>query len=297
MKVSLSKLVTPLAFVLLWSTGGIVAEYGLVDNSPITFVSLRLALSFSILGIFIIDRKSLYQLTLPVILKAATIGFLLQGCYQYFYFMALDANIAPGMLAIILGTQPIWTLIITRENFTFSRLLILGIGLVGFVSIVFNTLFNNMTNATGMIYSLFALCGITVGTILQKRYNEKISTALNLCLQFLFSAIIFGSFFLISSQTLVLSVPFVLSLAWMAIVISVVASLLYYSLLNKNSATNVTSLFYLVPITTAYLDYLIFGNRLNLETLFGMIIIVISLYLLKRSNQTRSHEMFTKDGI
>jgi len=45
---------------------------------------------------------------------------------------------------------------------------------------------------------------------------------------------------------------------------------------------NVTSLFYLVPAVTAVMDYLIFGNRLAMLSLFGMLLIIVGLVFVFR---------------
>ncbi|MGT2437016.1 hypothetical protein ACU4GH_15405 [Bradyrhizobium betae] len=62
---------------------------------------------------------------------------------------------------------------------------------------------------------------------------------------------------------------FVLSLAWLALVISVGATLLLYAD-QAGNLVNVTSLFYLVPAVTALMDYLFLGNRLAPLSMGGM---------------------------
>ena len=60
-----------------------------------------------------------------------------------------------------------------------------------------------------------------------------------------------------------LSVALVVTLLWLAIVISVIAQLLLYRLIHTGNLVKVTSLFYLVPIVTAVMDRWIFGNALS----------------------------------
>ena len=47
----------------------------------------------------------------------------------------------------------------------------------------------------------------------------------------------------------------IISVLFLGILISVVAQLLLYRLLNQGNLVNVTSLFYLVPVVTALLDF------------------------------------------
>jgi drug/metabolite transporter (DMT)-like permease len=61
---------------------------------------------------------------------------------------------------------------------------------------------------------------------------------------------------------------------------SVFAQLLFYRLIRSGNLVNVTSLFYLVPIVTAGLDYLFLGNKLGPLSLTGMGAILLGLWLI-----------------
>ena len=78
------------------------------------------------------------------------------------------------------------------------------------------------------------------------------------------------------------SVGFVVPLFYMGVLISVGATLLLYRLIRMGNLVNVTSLFYLMPGTTALLDYLFLGNRMALGSLLGMGLIVVGLVLVFR---------------
>jgi len=64
----------------------------------------------------------------------------------------------------------------------------------------------------------------------------------------------------------------------LGLIISVVAQLLFYRLIRSGNLVNVTSLFYLVPVVTAGLDYLLLGNRLGPLSLTGMGAILLGLW-------------------
>ena len=78
------------------------------------------------------------------------------------------------------------------------------------------------------------------------------------------------------------SIGFVLPWLWMGLVISVGATLLFYRMIQAGNLVNVTSLFYLVPVGTALLDFLILGNRLPVLSLVGMAAILLGLMLVLR---------------
>ena len=61
------------------------------------------------------------------------------------------------------------------------------------------------------------------------------------------------------------------------------AQLLFYRLLRRGDLVHVTSLFYLVPIVTAWMDYAFLGHRLDASEWLGMAAILIGLTLVVRA--------------
>ena len=53
-----------------------------------------------------------------------------------------------------------------------------------------------------------------------------------------------------------------------------------YRLIRAGNLVNVTSLFYMVPVVTATLDFLLLGNRLAPSSLIGMGTILLGLLLV-----------------
>jgi drug/metabolite transporter (DMT)-like permease len=78
------------------------------------------------------------------------------------------------------------------------------------------------------------------------------------------------------------SIGFYVPVLYMGLVVSVLATFLLYRLIAQGNLVNVTSLFYLVPGVTAIMDYLIYGNRLALMSLLGMVLIVVGLVFVFR---------------
>jgi drug/metabolite transporter (DMT)-like permease len=85
------------------------------------------------------------------------------------------------------------------------------------------------------------------------------------------------------------TVSLLITLLWLAIVISVIAQLLLFRLIQAGNLVNVTSLFYLVPIVTAVLDRWIFGHALSSLAAAGMAAILAGLALVFRG--ARAHRI------
>jgi drug/metabolite transporter (DMT)-like permease len=75
---------------------------------------------------------------------------------------------------------------------------------------------------------------------------------------------------------------FMLALAWTVIVMSVAAIGLMYWLIRRVSATQVASLFYLVPTVTALMAFALFDERLDTLAIIGMVICAAAVFIVNR---------------
>ena len=264
-------------FVLLWSGGAILSEWGLAHASVFAFLVMRFALAFGVLLCLGTYRRR--WLPAPgTRLTVAAAGLLMIGCYSINYFEALAHGVNPGVLATVLGVQPILTLLLLERRFTIRRLLGLFMALAGLSLVVYQNLRIAHFQRTGTTFAVAALLCITAGSILQKR-TEQAPTEI-MPLQLGASVLLCLAFAPFAPFRFELSVGFFVPLLWMGFVISVVAQLLLYRLIRSGNLVNVTSLFYLVPVVTALLDYALFKHALSGVSTSGMAGILIGLVLV-----------------
>lgn len=264
-------------FVLLWGSAAIFTRWGLDSASPIALLILRFATALFVLLLIAIFRKRLlpkYGSRKQVLLT----GLLIIAGYSICYFKAMAHGVTPGLMATIMGIQPILTLCLLEKNLQKERLLGLLIALAGLILLVWKSLTMSFIAPIGIFFALAALICITFGAIMQKNIQQAPTDVLPL--QYVVSLVVclfivpFEHFEITWNSQLIISVLF------LGILISVVAQLLLYRLLNQGNLVNVTSLFYLVPVVTALLDFLILKNKLPLAGLIGMIAILIGLTLV-----------------
>jgi drug/metabolite transporter (DMT)-like permease len=75
---------------------------------------------------------------------------------------------------------------------------------------------------------------------------------------------------------------FVLSLVWLAVVLSIGSIGLLYWLIRRQAATSVASLFYLVPAVTAVMAYVLFDERLDTIAIIGMVACAAAVFVVNR---------------
>lgn len=279
-KQTVASAATTSLFVLLWSSGAIVSKLGLAQATPFAFLLMRFAIAFA--GLVLLGP--LLKLHWPrgrgPLLQAIATGCVLLGAYQIFYLLALDLKVTPGIMATVMGVQPILTVVLMERKRSFSRLFGLGLGLVGLVMVVYQGIGLGGISLAGMLFALLALASMTFGAIMQKRISHNPLGTLPL--QYLAGLLMCAVFTPFQPLAINLNATFMLSALWMGLVVSLLATLLLYRLIARGNLVNVTSLFYLVPAVTAVMDYLIFGNRLAALSLLGMGLIVVGLLFVFR---------------
>jgi drug/metabolite transporter (DMT)-like permease len=264
-------------FVFLWSSGAIFTEWGLQHASALMFLVLRFTIALAALTVIGIYRRR----WLPrrgTRLRIATTGLLLTAGYSTCYFLALEHGVTPGVLATLLGTQPILTLLLFERRFSPWRITGLAFALLGLILVVHQSIDVTRSSITGTGFGIGALVCMTSGAILQKGVTEPLIEVLPL--QYLMSLILCAAILPFEPLTLSFNLGFLIPLLWLGLIISVVAQLLFYYLLRSGNLVNVTSLFYLVPIVTAGLDYLLLGNKLGPLAVAGMGSILLGLWLV-----------------
>ncbi|KOY63245.1 multidrug DMT transporter permease [Photorhabdus heterorhabditis] len=274
-----------LLFVLLWSSGAIFSRWGLDHSTAFAILSMRfaVALIFLIFLGLLFGRKGHFLPEQGTRKQVASTGILLIGGYSICYFFALDNGITPGVLATVMGIQPIITLLVIERRFSAVRLAGLLLALLGLILVVYQSLVLSRFSLAGITFALAALACMSIGAILQKRIHQAPSVVLPL--QYGVSLLLCLLFIPFQPFEFQLVPGFIISLLWLGLVISVVAQLLLYRLIRAGNLVNVTSLFYLVPGGTAVMDYLFLGNSLSTLSLLGMVAILLGLFLVFRTKK------------
>lgn len=268
-------------FVLLWSSGAIFSKWGLAHASPFAFLLIRFAIALAGLLILVpILKLKLPRPGKPMMYAAAT-GLVLLGAYQIFYLLALDLKVTPGMMATIMGVQPILTVVLMERRRSWRRMFGLTLGLAGLIMVVYQGIGLSGMSLAGMLFGLLALASMTFGSIMQKRITDNPLGTLPV--QYL-AGLLCSVFVPFQPFHFEHSSGFYLPVLWMGLVVSLLATLLLYRLIARGNLVNVTSLFYLVPAVTAVMDYLVFGDRLAMFSLLAMGLIIIGLVFVFGKN-------------
>jgi len=185
--------IMPGVFVILWSTGFIGGKLGMPYAPPLTFLSLRFGIvTLLLLGLALVLRAP-WPKSAREFGHIAVAGLLVQGCYLGGVFTSLAHGVPAGVSALITGIQPLLVAAVAGklldERVTPIQWLGLLLGLAGVALVVFNKLSNGYGTPFGMGLSVFALVGMTAGTIYQKRFCAHMDLRSGNVIQFAVGAI------------------------------------------------------------------------------------------------------------
>ena len=282
----------PAIFVLLWSTGFIGAKFGLPYAEPFTFLFIRFVLTLLLLIPLALLMRIPWPSSPRLWSHIAISGFLVHGAYLGGVFYGIYLGMPAGLAALLVGLQPLLTAAfagpLLGEKLTRLQWVGLSLGLIGICLVlgskleIGESLFDGF-GISALLCVTAALMGISLGTLYQKRYCTTMPLLSGAVIQYLAAGVLLGSgALLFETRQVEWSSTFILTLAWLVLILSIAAILLLMALIKKGEASRVASLFYLVPPVTALQAWWLFDERLPLLGLAGMVIAITGVVMVIR---------------
>ncbi|WP_398500129.1 DMT family transporter [Variovorax sp.] len=277
----------PAVFVLIWSTGFIVARYGMPHAPPFKFLAVRFVLSFLCFGLWVALARVAWPSTRAQWGHLAVTGILMQAGYLGGVWAAVRAGMGSGLVALLVGIQPVLTAIWMSFNggrVSPRQWLGLALGFAGLVLVVWRKLGDGSeVNAETMSLALMALGAITAGTLYQKRFVAPCDVRSASAVQMAAAVVVTLPFALLEPETIAWNAHSIGAMAWSVLALSLGGSSLLYILIQRGTATAVTSLLYLVPPCTALMAWLLFREQITLATLLGTALTAVGVSLVVRA--------------
>ena len=104
----------PAQFVLLWSTGFIAAKYGLPYAPPYKFLLIRFACVAALMTVVALVTRAVWPKSALQVLHVAIAAWLVHACYLGGVFVAISHGMPAGTSAMLVGLQPLLTVVIAR---------------------------------------------------------------------------------------------------------------------------------------------------------------------------------------
>lgn len=287
----------PAVFVLIWSTGFIVARYGMPHAPPLGFLALRYGLSVLCFALWIALARVVWPQGRSQWLHLAAAGVLQHAGYLGGVWLAVKLGLGAGLTALIVGLQPVLTALWMSHQGGQHRVSArqwagLALGLAGLVLVVWHKLGAGEAGWASGGCAVLALLSITAGTLYQKRWVQPCDVRSANCVQLGAALLVTLPFAAIEAATSLggwrWHPELAGAMAWSVLVLTLGGSSLLYLLIQRGAATKVTSLMYLVPPCTALLARVLFGESLGPFVLLGLVLSAVGVALVVRAPAPRS---------
>lgn len=281
----------PWVFVLIWSTGFVVARLGLPYAPPFMLLVMRYALSIVGLAGLSLFVRAPWPNDPRQWLHLCVSGLLIQACYLGGVWASVKLGMGAGTAALIVGLQPVltavWVSFAASRSGSGARVSAaqwcgLFLGLAGLVLVVWRKLGVGEVNAANLSWIITALAGITLGTLYQKRYVKPGDPRPALAIQMAASLLVTLPLALAEQEPVVWNASVVAALAWSVLVLTMLGNSLLYLLIQRGAATSVTSLMYLVPPCTALMAWAMFGEAITVSMVVGMALTAAGVFVVLR---------------
>lgn len=283
-----------IAFILLWNSGFIGAEYGLSYTKPFTLIFWRyLALTLLLLA-YLLVRRRFQLLKSSVATHQMAVGALAHGVWLSCVLLALDNGVPAGIVALVVALQPMMTGalsgMVTGEGTSMRRWVGLVVGFTGVaITVLYRIDFSDATSVFGYLIPMESVLAITAASLMQRRMDlkkgsERIPLELDLFYQCLATTVLLMFPALFMEKLFVeWNVEFIYIMLWLILAVSLGAYALMWLLIERMDATREASLFYFGPPVTMLMAWAAFNDRLLFTDLVGLVVVMIGVWINFRS--------------
>ena len=289
---------TPALFVVLWSTGWIVARYAAPHADPLTFLSVRYITAFSVIALFSLAMRAPWPRGKMAILHTFMSGILIHAIYLGAVWWAIKKGVPAGISGLIAALQPLLTAALggwlIKEHVKPLQWLGVAVGFIGVLMVLEPKIVQSLSstgNQPSLIVPIIVNCigmlSATLGSFYQKRYLGTGDLRTITAMQYIGALIVTLPMALMVEDLRFDLVPETFyALAWAVIPLSIGAIGLMLMMIRKGAVSRVASLIYLVPPTVAIQAWLLFDEKLVIIQIIGMIITAFGVYLSTKRGST-----------
>ena len=280
----------PVVFVLIWSTGFIVARYGMPHAPPMKFLAVRYFFSVICFAAWAIAARAAMPADRGQVKHLAVTGILMHAGYLGGVWAAVKLGMGAGLVALLVGLQPVLTAVwvSSRGGVVAARQWAgLALGFAGLALVVWQKLGVGEIHGLNFLLAVAALLSITAGTLYQKRFVAPCDVRTASLVQLSAAFVVTLPLALLEHEGMNWNGQLVGAMAWSVLALTLGGSSLLYLLIQRGAATAVTSLLYLVPPCTAVMAWLLFGEAITVFTIAGMALTAVGVSLVVRSPSPR----------
>jgi len=289
------------AFCLLWSSAFAVAKVALIDCPPLILLATRFMLAGAVmLGAAAVSGAQ-WRLTRRDLAVFAVLGIANNALYLGLNYVGM-LSVSAGVAALIASANPVLTAVFAAfflgERMTWRKAAGLALGVGGVAAIVARRVTAGTDSLTGIVLVVAALVALVGGTILFKRLAPKGGLWVGNGVQNLAGGMAVAPFAFAfeSIGEVVPSWHLIAAQAYLVLLVSVFAYLLWFHLLTASGATAASAYHFLMPPLAMLFGWQLLGERVTLADLIGIIPVALGIYLVTRPAARSAHPPDARRG-
>jgi drug/metabolite transporter (DMT)-like permease len=275
-----------IALGFMWGSSYLFIKIGVETLTPLTLVTLRLAIGAAFLVCLVLLTRESLPRELRVyrhIVVMAVFNIVL----PFVLITWAEQSVSSSLASILTATVPLFAIVIAAfalrdEPFTAARVAGLAVGFGGVVLLVGPAAVGASADPVAQVALLGASLSYAVGAVYSRRFATGVRPLVAAVLQV-------GTAFVMSATlALVLERPFglsyppstILAVAWLGLVGSGLAYVAFFRLLNRWGATRTSTVAYVLPVVGIALGVLVAGETVDLPMLAGTALIIGGIALV-----------------
>ena len=275
-------------YIFLWASAYVPSKIASVESPPLWFLSARFLTAGVLLALLALALRRPFPSTPRRWLELIVLGIFANALYLGLTYTALQ-RLSAGMAAIVASTNPLVLSLIApfvlHEPLGWKKL---GGLLLGFGGVVGMIVARNGAPSARPADAALAFMGVlasVVSTIVFKRMAGGQSLIVVTALQMLAAGIVMipVAWLVSGAPHATLTPQLIASFAYLVLVLSVGASLIWFWLLTNGEASVVSAYYYLTPVFGLALGALLLGEHVGWSDLAGLACIACGIALVQRA--------------
>lgn len=287
----------PAIFVVLWSTGWIIAFFGTRHADPLTFLFYRFLLAAGILWLLLLPFRVRWPKDPVAWFHIAVSGVLLHVIYLGGIWWAIGNGFSTAISGIFAAIQPLLTALlapyILGERLTPVRL-------AGFLLGTFSIILALLPELSGLdqaalssmtrlaVVNFVSMVSVALGFLYQKKYIPQGDLRAVTVGHYVVAAVVLlPAALLLEDFSITWNGEVLIALGWSIFGISFGAIGLLLYLLRHGAASDAAALIYLIPPMVAIEAWLFLGDELTVLQIISAVLVCIAVYLVTRKPASR----------
>ena len=279
-----------LAFALMWSSAFTSARIIVLDASPLAALTLRYLIS-GLLGVGIaLALGQSWRLTPAQWRGTIIFGILQNAVYLGLNFVAMQ-TVQASLAAIIASTMPLLVALalwLMGERLRPLGLMGLAAGLVG-VTIIMGARITGGVDMLGLMLCIIGVIALTLATLLVRGLTSGGNFLMIVGLQMLVGFVTLALATLAFETPRVnVSLPLILAFAYTVLVPGLLATVVWFWLVDRIGATRAATFHFLNPFFGVAIAALLLSESLGAQDVLGVTIIALGILAVQLSRQRRA---------